>query len=308
MILADRCNQMTVPLWIIGLMGACTLGVWVWGALRLRSGHRLLPRQSRRLPPWRLGDVVATAIAYVGVATAAHSLALELLDGSAAVQTHVVRPESFSAQHPIVMLLAEADPVVWLGCVFSVVVVAPVAEEFLFRLLLQGWLEAEQRRWAHLLPTIGRVLPGKTGPILLASLLFAMVHFHVAGAVWPAQYYQAMLLATTATNILAVAAAVVLLHWGRGAGAADLGWSLRRLPGDVRIGALVFAAMAGPIYLLQALLGAVLPSYLAPDPITLFPLSLVLGWLYARTKRLAPPVTVHALLNATSLVIFCISR
>lgn len=197
---------------------------------------------------------------------------------------------------------------VWLGCMFAVVIVAPLAEEFLFRLLLQGWLESQTQRWRHLLPNINRIMPGARGPIVLTSLLFALLHFRVAGEVWPAAHYRAMLLATTATNILTVATAIVFLRLVSKATPAELGWNIRRLPGDIRLGAIVFAAVVGPIYALQVLLAAMLPKYVAPDPITLFLFSLVLGWLYTTTKRLAPPVTAHALLNATSLMMLWFAR
>ena len=308
MIFAEHGNQITVPLWLIGAMAACTLVVWTWAIVRLRSGKRLLPRRRSTLPPWKLADVILAAIVYVFFLTATQSAVIGLVDGSAARQKQIVAADSFATQHPVVIMLQDSDALVWLGCVFAVVIVAPLAEEFLFRLLLQGWLEAALWRWRHLLPTIRRLLPGATGPVLLASLLFGMLHFRVAGDVWPAAHYRATLLATTATNILTVAAIIVILRLAGRATAADLGWNMRRLPGDLRTGAVVFAAVVGPIYGLQILLTALLPKYVAPDPITLFVFSLVLGWLYARTRRLAPPATAHALLNAASLMMLWFSR
>ncbi len=48
----------------------------------------------------------------------------------------------YESKHPIVeILLQHRDPGLILACVFSTVLVAPVFEEFLFRGLLQGWLE-----------------------------------------------------------------------------------------------------------------------------------------------------------------------
>lgn len=68
-----------------------------------------------------------------------------------------------SQQHPIIEALGK-DPSGWLYGLagLSVVVVAPLAEEFFFRGLLQGWLEA--RGWRH-------------GAIVFTSLFFAVMHW-----------------------------------------------------------------------------------------------------------------------------------
>lgn len=68
-----------------------------------------------------------------------------------------------SQQHPIIEALGK-DPSGWLYGLagLSVVVVAPPAEEFFFRGLLQGWLEA--RGWRH-------------GAIVFTSLFFAVMHW-----------------------------------------------------------------------------------------------------------------------------------
>ena len=48
--------------------------------------------------------------------------------------------------HAIVQLFRGGNPWMILLCVVSAVVVAPIVEEFLFRVLLQGWLERVARR------------------------------------------------------------------------------------------------------------------------------------------------------------------
>ena len=79
-------------------------------------------------------------------------------------------------------LIAEGNVWVFLLCVISAAVVAPISEEFLFRVLLQGWLEALEHRWRRQMPTLRRLIPRGTGPILLTSLLFARLHFRVERA------------------------------------------------------------------------------------------------------------------------------
>ena len=67
------------------------------------------------------------------------------------------------------------------------------------------------------------------------------------------------------------------------------------------LGLVTFFAVATPIYVLQMILGNSLPKYLAPDPFALFALSIVLGFLYARTHRIVPSIVVHMSLNTLSL-------
>ena len=72
----------------------------------------------------------------------------------------------FPSQHPLVELLREhMDPALATVGVFSAVVVAPVAEEYFFRVLLQGWLERLVRphlRWLA---------------VVLSAECFAAVHW-----------------------------------------------------------------------------------------------------------------------------------
>jgi membrane protease YdiL (CAAX protease family) len=61
-------------------------------------------------------------------------------------------------------LAAHRDPVAVGLVAFAAIVAAPVAEEFLFRRVLQGWLERREPEW------------GWATPILLSSLAFAVSH------------------------------------------------------------------------------------------------------------------------------------
>jgi membrane protease YdiL (CAAX protease family) len=130
-------------------------------------------------------------------------------------------------QHPIIEVLArERTPLLYLLTGLSAVLVAPLAEEFFFRVLLQGWLEAATAR---------------------------------------------------TTSPEAVAAEPLVTHSG---GLA------------IFTSALVFASM-------HVGHGA--------DPIPLFFLALMLGYLYRRTHRLLPCVAVHFCLNACSYLMLCLS-
>jgi len=122
------------------------------------------------------------------------------------------------SEHPIVTFATRQTslPSLVLAGVVAAVV-APLAEEFLFRVVLQGWLEKKQVRTRHL-GDVSDVSPG-LGPAATVSVLFAA------------------------------------LHMGHG-----------------------------------------------PDPIPLFFLSLILGYLYQRTHRIVAPLTVHFCVNSLAVI------
>jgi membrane protease YdiL (CAAX protease family) len=234
---------------------------------------------------------------------AAATLLLERLLPAELTQAPAIQQvDDSGTAHTVARLFDEADLRVLWVCALSAVVVAPIVEEFFFRVLLQGWLEAGQRRLRPQMPTLGRLVPGALGPILLTALLFARVHFRVDTPMLPASFLTLILAADGAAKLVAMTFAVVLLRAGFGATVADLGWVRERFLADVGLGLLAFAAVAAPIYAAFLLLGnLVLPKYLAPDPFVLFPFALVLGILYHRTHRIVPAIVLHMSLNATSL-------
>lgn len=94
------------------------------------------------------------------LATGSLALVLAPLLATAALLNRVV-----PYQHPIIdYLQQQSDPLAIAVVVFAAIVVAPLAEEFLFRRVLQGWLET--------LPLPG----GPATAIGLASLAFALAH------------------------------------------------------------------------------------------------------------------------------------
>ena len=130
-------------------------------------------------------------------------------------------------KHPIIEMLTERPTgVLYVLAGVSAVAAAPLAEEFFFRVLLQGWLESA---WpAATPPAVDSAPPTECRPkqsaIVVTSLIFALMHI--------------------------------------GHGAA---------------------------------------------PIPLFFLALALGYLYQRTHRLLPSVTVHFCLNACSFMMLCLT-
>jgi membrane protease YdiL (CAAX protease family) len=294
------------PDWLLlALAAACwlsaTVGLTV--AVRLWRGLPVLPYQPRRQVPWQGIDLLAVMVFHLVLGMAAYNIAC------LAIGPDLVQPiESGDGaregtEHNIAKMLVGAEP--WLIAigVFAVVVVTPIAEEFIYRVLLQGWLEAALRRWRRRFRALRwRLLPAVAGPIIISSLLFALLHYRVATPAHHRYYYLGILLAGMATNLLTVTFAAAWTHLRVGATAVDWGWAPQRFWSDARLGAVAFLAISAPLYLTQIGLGLLLPKYLAPDPLTIFLFALLLGTLYHRTHRGVPAMVAHALLNATSLL------
>ena len=139
------------------------------------------------------------------------------------------------AAHPIEKMLHEnssGSVVFW--AIFAAVIAAPIVEEFLFRGILQGWLEKAFYRTRIL---VNAQLAGETNgeDITLAT------------PTAPTFMWQPIILSSIT---------FALLHAGHG-----------------------------------------------PDPIPLFFLAVVLGYLYAKTHRILPGIVVHMALNGLSMLI-----
>ncbi|HUY34814.1 MAG TPA: CPBP family intramembrane glutamic endopeptidase [Pirellulales bacterium] len=91
------------------------------------------------------------------------------------------------SEHPIVKAWQATSEPGWglrLSSLFSAVLVAPLAEEFLFRVVLQGWLESlENDSWMQANgPSIAgaaiRSTPTRRrwSPVVLSSAIFALIH------------------------------------------------------------------------------------------------------------------------------------
>jgi membrane protease YdiL (CAAX protease family) len=206
-------------------------------------------------------------------------------------------------EHVVAQLIAQGNPWVLLLCIVSAGLVAPITEEFFFRVLLQGWLETCGHRWRRQMPAIRRFMPRGGGSIVLTSLLFASLHFRVGAPQIDVRLRVLQVGGDAAARLLTLAFAVAWLRGRVGATAADLGWTPKTASGDVKLGLATFAAVAAPVYAVQITFQCLLPTYLAPDPVPLFFFALVLGTLYYRTHRLLPLIVLHAALNGTSLLL-----
>jgi membrane protease YdiL (CAAX protease family) len=201
--------------------------------------------------------------------------------------------------HPLMQMVAQGfhSPLVLLVAFFTAVVAAPLVEEFLFRLLLQGWLEATFSRY--------RVPCGSGVAIVSASLLFAFIHAGSSGeSTWQELLY--VLSAIAVTSLLIFTLGIVYLVKMRNATLTHT------LFGTERFFFFFFLSSAGWcllalvfIFCLTVLLNVFYPG-INTDPIPIFFFSLLLGTLYSRTRNLSYTILLHACLNLTSLILLCL--
>lgn len=307
-----------VNLGVLLIFAACVV-IWAQIVYRLVRGLPVLPYAPRRLVPWKLVDVVGILLGYIllgfwfmvlvqvgfGVRfreAPADRAGAAVVEKPAADQPAADQQKPDLAHPLIVLLRSRPNPVILVFCVLVAVVVAPVTEEILFRLLLQGWLEAFERRHRRRWAVWRRLAPGIV-PIVLVSALFATAHFRGKGAEPSPDALVYVFTADAAAKLLAIGLGLGLIHRLRGATLADLGLVPTQLWSDVRLGLLTYLACAPVVLTIQAVAIQLLPNWLAPDPIALFVFASFLGTLYYRTHRIVPSIITHMALNAGTLAV-----
>lgn len=196
-----------------------------------------------------------------------------------AIQSIFTTLFKFESEHPLIEMVERGQNfTIFAVAVFLAVGVAPLAEEFLFRVLLQGWLEARQTR-------------GMAERQLNAGILGNSAT-RVENAESPAA------VSVDSDNPYAAPPAIPL----------SLPNSAAPTPNAATLDAQI-ALVAGQLVpgwaplVTSAVIFALLHATQGPDPIALLPLALVLGYLYRQTHRLVPSLVAHAFLNATSMLL-----
>ena len=261
--------------------------------------------------PWNGGDVFLVVLLFIVAQSFAILLFVpdDLQEGSST--TTEVPQENVAAsgaepenEHPVVMLL-QNPPNHWAPfiAIASAVAVAPLVEEFLFRVLLLGWLSKKERLFRGADSTIG----WRTSwfSLVLTSIVFALMHVRGAPADDSPQRMVALLTASSAAELLVFAVVMVCFRKAICSTYEQLGWSVAHLKSDILSGLKTIALVSVPIIAMQVLLYKLISPYTswAPDPIPLFFFSLVLGWLYLGTGRIVAPLVAHMGLNSISLVL-----
>ncbi len=288
---------------ILAAVLAAGAAIWAWIYTRWQRGIPIIPLARRRPVPWQAQDVLFIFLLGLLLLPWAAAGAVQAWMGPAAAQ-HVAdqKPE---LAHPAEQLLRGGTPVEKAIAVVMAVIVAPLVEEFLFRVLLQGWLEALWSRWRRKYPEL-RAAPVSWVPIVLPAVPFALMHLRFGKEPVSSQYMTSLFLGQMTADLLTLGLAIAILRFAAGATAADLGWKPEKLRSDAKLGLLALVAVIGPLLMLQAALVVLVKSTgmnYALDPIPLFLLALVFGVLYHRTHRLAPSLVLHMAFNATSILL-----
>jgi membrane protease YdiL (CAAX protease family) len=288
-------------------IGIC-LVAWVAIIERMASGKPVLPYQPRRRVPWQFWDLMAVMFFFISGVTIAIYLLRYFLPLAIIESSNTAAFGRNSASNPIIQLLAAKSWATLLLCGTSAVVVAPIAEEFFFRVLLQGWLEKVDRAWRRSLPNVRRWMPLGVMPIFITSVIFASQHFHKESQMVDVEIFTVLLACDAMVRILTIIFSVIYMHWRVGATAFDFGWEPKKLLADARLGVITFLVVAVPTYGCMIGVKKILPESIAPDPIPIFFFAIALGLLYNRTHRIVPSIALHMALNASSLALFLLGN
>ena len=129
----------------------------------LRVGTRATVHDLGISPANLMHDVRNGVLAYVAVAPPTFLLQLLLVNW-------------FPSHHPIVDIVGDHPGIgVFLCTTLLAVVVAPLGEEFFFRVLLQGWLETADARMHARLDDAWPLAPARW-PVVVSSVIFALMH------------------------------------------------------------------------------------------------------------------------------------
>lgn len=288
------------------VLGLVVAGIAAWTAIlrQLRRPESLVPLAPRRAVPWSAGHCAAIIFVYVASLILVPHLFLHFNGREEARQEPPVEESpAKSNDHMIVHLLRNVghDPAAVLLGVLTAGLLAPLCEEFVFRLTLQGYLEARERRFRRRFRL--RAIPRGLLPVTIVAIAFALLHVRRAARPPDLEVVRDLLMGTAVAHLLTILVGLAILRWDARATADDLGWSPQEWRKDLRTGLVAFFALATLLFPLQAALTALLPKDFAADPLSLIPFALVVGWLYFRTHRILPSIAVHITLNSVSLVL-----
>lgn len=207
------------------------------------------------------------------------------------------------AEHPVGRLLLEGrNGWILALAVLTAVAIAPIVEEFLFRIVLQGWLEKVENRWVRCRLGFRQMVPG-TFAVVISSVVFAAVHFRVPGPKPSLDLLTHHLAVSALASLLTLGIAVALLRLSARATWEDLGLVPNKLWADLKLGLLACLAVTPLVYLVHALARALLPENFVADPIPLFLLALAFGILCYRTHRISAALVLHIAFNSIAVAI-----
>ena len=197
------------------------------------------------------------------------------------------------SEHPVETMLGKQPSAgIFLVAGFAAVIVAPLVEEFFFRVILQGWLENVNRFWGNQ----SRLLYGAGKPS----------QHQQAESHNPAdqEFSEEENREVPALNEVVVHAEQDNPYLVSHVGPADI--SGTNSPVMAELATNLRRPAMWPIVVSATVFAAMHVGH-GPDPIPLFVLAAGLGYLYQRTHRILPCIVVHVLLNAFSVTMLWLS-
>ena len=294
----------------------------------LRFFHVLFPPRRPRVVPWGISTIAPVLVIFLLMISLSQWFVKQVFPGpldflrqdnkAVVVETDTEISEPFTQeelanQHPLTILMQKSgrNPLVILVCFLTAVVVAPLTEEFVFRVVFQGGIEATLRR------EFGQTVMAKWFPVVITALFFAAIHFRLPSQPeidqqYIDQLFRAMM-GTMIGSLIAAAIVIVIFRGYYRIRRSDIGlWDFRRIGRDA-LGALLLLLMTGiPILIVKFAVGMFAKSDWAAalglsssmfDPVPLFLFALVIGTLYYRTRRFASVFFLHAFFNLYSFLI-----
>ncbi len=302
---------------LVAFLLSAAIVVWTVIFSRWAHGRTLAQYERRRPVPWGALDIAVVFGAYFLLTALIPSFALELLPpekrrplehrspepvvqpveqfGAANIEEAKDKPEG-QVVHPIVRLIRSRLPSAVILAAALALLIAPLSEEMIFRVVMQGGMEALARRQRLSIRWLRRCLP-----VVVPALVFGLLHWNSDSREYPREFYIALLSGVAVGATASFVFAIGWLRVVRRATWADLGISAVRWKLDLGLGLASFAALAVPIYALQLGLTLFMPKGIAPDPLGIFFFALVWGYLFRQTHRIGPSLISHMALNATSL-------
>ena len=329
-----------LPLFSLSMIAALCVAYLVAQLGNARGGSRffrvLFPPRRPRIVPWGISAIVPVLVIFLLTLSLSQWFVKQVFPGpldflrqedkTLAVPTDPETVESLTReelaeQHPLTILMQKSgrNPLVILVCFLTAVIVAPLSEELVFRVVMQCGIASTLRRefgptaWVRL-------------PVLLTALFFAAIHFRLPSQPEIDQQYIDKLfkdmMGTMVGSLIAVAIVIVILRSFYRIRRSDIGlWegaallrpaTVRRIGRDALGALLLFLMMIIPITIVKFAVGMFAKSDWAAahglsgsmvDPVPLFLFALVIGTLYDRTRRLASVFFLHAFFNLYSFLI-----
>lgn len=305
----------------ISIVGLIIAFLATWGMILWRASNKTLnlPSVSSWSVPWNGTDVLVIlagfaffsiaegAVAHKLIAQAENSQVLPAVDSLSPAADKKSTGKELDLEHPIVQL-AERDSSVWslllIAC--SAVIIAPLVEEFLFRGVIQGWLESVITEYQQDHPRAKS--RGRMFAVLISATWFAAMHIRPPGTF---QHLEILIPVNVASKTLFLLLVCGYLNWSTGRPILTTIFGSPPYKRDVLTAICCF--FATQIVLLAIFFGAgliakemvelnLLDQLVVVDPLPLFLLALGLGYLYSRSGRLLTCVVWHALFNLFSFI------